>query len=520
MEELEYFEIDNKILDDFDNLMKMHLDKVKYLKIGKNIKNDKFYNIIGLCFNINTLEIDSDIKLDVNKVFASICKPNLLQNINLKNTKLPTGKFLNKFDNIKKIEMSKIKFSDVKDFFLSLNSQKTIEEISMEEVDFSNNDLEFFKSFKNLKILKLINMTKIKLEKMQYLAELKKLKEITLKGNKTKISEISGIVKAKCKKDIQLKLNIQSNYLKIKDEQIEIKINIGNLLNLKQNIDFSLINNLEIVLDEKVDLEEFTKDLKNVKSEIKIYLTDLSNLTVEQIQLLKEELNIKQIYLIDFKDKNKFDYDIETFLEMRQAIDKFINLVPKELSCEEKVLWIYKVLLQNIEYYEEKQTESNDEFKQGLIENKCISKGYAQILKNCLECLEYNVNLVYGIYKKEKKDWFWVQVQINEEWYNLDLALDAKQNKKMKYCLINNEKISKDYDIKSEIMYCIKNYDYKLITQFLKKYKKMNEKKNAIKKLIEKIKILFMFNKKLPEGNNELPEGEKVEKNLKKGDEI
>lgn len=514
MEELEYFEIDNKILDDFDNLMKMHLDKVKYLKIGKNITNDKFYNIIGLCFNINTLEIDSDTKLDVNKVFASICKPNLLQNINLKNTKLPTGKFLNKFDNIKKIEMSKIKFSDVKDFFLSLNSQKKIEEISMEEVDFSNNDLEFLGNFKNLKILKLINLTKIKIEKMQFLVELKKLKEITLKGNKTKISEISEIVNSKAKKDIQLKLNIQSNYLKIKEEQIEIKVNVGNLLNLKENIDFSLINNLEIIVDEKVDLEEFITDLKDIRGETKFYLTELSILNSDQIQTLKEKLNIQQIYLNDFEDKNKFSYDIDIFLEMRQAIDKFINVVPEELSIEEKVLWIYKVLLQNIEYYEEKQIESNDEVKQGLIENKCISKGYAQILKNCLECLGYNVNLVYGIYKKEKKDWFWVQVQIDEDWYNLDLALDAKQNKKMKYCLINNEKISKDYDIKSEIMYCTKNYDYKLITQFLKKYKKMNEKKNAIKKLIEKIKILFMFNKRLPEGDSEVVKEDKVDKEV------
>ena len=52
--ELEYFKISNKVLDDFDSLMQMHLDKVKHLiwvpsiphEIGKivnfdSIRNDK-----------------------------------------------------------------------------------------------------------------------------------------------------------------------------------------------------------------------------------------------------------------------------------------------------------------------------------------------------------------------------------------------------------------------------------------------------------------------------------------------
>ena len=162
-DKLEYFELNNKILEDFDNLMKLHLDQVKHLKIDKNITNSKFFNIIGLCFNVRTIEINADKKLDLNKIFASICKPNLLENIKFENVKLPTGKFLKKFNNLKKIEMEKIKFSDVKQFYLDLDSEKTIEEIYMKEVDFSGNNFEFFENFENLKKITVINMTNLKI---------------------------------------------------------------------------------------------------------------------------------------------------------------------------------------------------------------------------------------------------------------------------------------------------------------------------------------------------------------------
>lgn len=500
--ELEYFELNNKILENFDDLMTKHLDQIKHLKISNNIKNNKFYNILNLCFNMNVLEIDSDIKLDINKVFSNICKPELLEKIILKNVKLPTGKILNKFKNIKFIEMKNIKFSDVKSFFEQLDSNETIEELIFEDVDFLNNNLEFIGNLKNLKKLQTKNMINFKLEKMDFLSESETIEEIVLKGNKIQFSQIKNIINGKYKKDIELQLESTSvfrNFINIDDAQVSIKINAEDLELLVKNINFFKITNLEIIFNEKTNFEEFTKIVKKVKNEINICITDISKLTTNQARILKEKLKVKNVSLIDNDCNIITTYDIDTFVKMRETIDFFIKKVPKEESEEVKFLWIYKVLLQNINYDDENLKNQNDEFKKGLIENKCISKGYAEILRSCLLCLNFKTNLVKGTLKKGEKEWYWVQVLINDMWYNADISLDSKQNKKMKYCLISNEKISKTHKINTKTMYCTSNYDYKIILQFWKNDTITKEKTNVINTIVNRLKTLFIMHKRLPE---------------------
>lgn len=509
-EKLEYFELNNKILEDFDNLMKLHLDQVKYLKIDKNITNSKFFNIIGLCFNINTLEISAEQKLDLNKIFSSICKPGLLENIKLENVKLPTGKFLKKFNNIKKIEMKKIKFSEVKQFYLDLDCQKTVEEIYMEDVDFSRENFDFFINFENLKKFISINITNLKNEKFNFLPEAKKIEEIKIKGNKIKIDDLNNIVLGNYKKDIELKLEDIDNCIIIKDKKVNIKIDAKNIEKLINNISFYKITNLDVIFNDEVNFEHFTKILKKVKKEINIGITDISKLTVNQSIILKERLKVKNISLLNKQKEIITIYDIDSFIDMRQAIDKFIENVPEELKEDEKFLWIYKILLKNIKY-DEKEEQDLDDLKKGLIEKCCISKGYSEILKNCLLCLGFEINSINGKLKKENIEWNWLQVKINENWYNADIALDAKQNKKMKYCLINNEKISKTHEIETNSMYCIEEYDYKEILKFWKNENiNKEEKKSILKGIIEKLKVLFVINKRLPEGKSEVIENDRA----------
>ena len=47
MEELKKFELNNKILEDFDKLMTYHLDKVEEIEINEIFINPKLYNKIG-----------------------------------------------------------------------------------------------------------------------------------------------------------------------------------------------------------------------------------------------------------------------------------------------------------------------------------------------------------------------------------------------------------------------------------------------------------------------------------------
>lgn len=501
-ERLEYFELNNEILEDFDNLMKMHLDQVKYLKINENIINSKLYNIIGLCFNINILEIDADIKLDVNKIFASVCKPGLLEKIKLVNVKLPIGKYLNKFNNIKEIELKNIKFSNVKEFILSLNCKKSLEKIYIEEVEFSNNNLEFLEEYTNLKNVQIINMINFKLEKLNFLSKSKKIQEVILKGNKVKIEELNNLTKGNYKKDIQLQLESKGNFLNIKDKKINIKTEVQNIEKMIDNISFYKISNLDIIFNEQTNFEEFIQILRKVKNKVTICITDISKLSVTQIQILKEKLDINDISLLDEYGQILITYDIKTFLSMREAIEKFIGNIPEELKKEEKILWIYKILLKNIKY-DENNIECEDELKKGLIEGHCISKGYAEILKNCLLCLGFEVNNIRGILKKDNIEWNWIQLKIDEKWYNADIALDAKENKKMKYCLINNEKISKTHKFETDSMYCVEEYDYKEILKFWKSENVIKkEKKSILEGIVKKLKVLFMINKRLTEGEN------------------
>ena len=68
MEELKKFELNNKILDDFDKIMSYHLDTVEELIIKEVFVNPKLYNIVSLCINIKTLIIEGDLRVDVNKI--------------------------------------------------------------------------------------------------------------------------------------------------------------------------------------------------------------------------------------------------------------------------------------------------------------------------------------------------------------------------------------------------------------------------------------------------------------------
>ena len=46
---LKKFELNNKVLEDFDTLMTYHLDQVEELVIKEISINPKLYNIISLC---------------------------------------------------------------------------------------------------------------------------------------------------------------------------------------------------------------------------------------------------------------------------------------------------------------------------------------------------------------------------------------------------------------------------------------------------------------------------------------
>ena len=74
MKVLKKFELNNKVLEDFDTLMTYHLDQVEELSIKEISINPKLYNIISLCINVKTLIIEGDLRIDTNKIVYNLWK--------------------------------------------------------------------------------------------------------------------------------------------------------------------------------------------------------------------------------------------------------------------------------------------------------------------------------------------------------------------------------------------------------------------------------------------------------------
>ena len=56
-EVLKKFKLDNKVFDNFDDLMSKHLDSVEELTISNIQNNSKYFNIISLFTGVKTLII-------------------------------------------------------------------------------------------------------------------------------------------------------------------------------------------------------------------------------------------------------------------------------------------------------------------------------------------------------------------------------------------------------------------------------------------------------------------------------
>ena len=482
--DLKYFEINNQILDDFDSLMQTHLDQVEYLKINKSIKNTKLFNIISLCLNLKTIEIDGDFKTDTNRIFGNICKMAALENIVINNAKVPNGKLLNKFINIKSIKLQNIKFSNVKNFFEEIG--KNVEEIELKDVDFDNSSLEVFNRFTKLKSLKLKNLIKAKFEKLDFIKDCIELQNIEINSGKVGFLEVENIISRLCNRKIKLLLESKENFntcIDIENEKTNIKICASDLKELSDNADFSKITNLEIVFTKNTNFEEFVEIIKNVQKQVKISVTEICMITTNQSKLLKQKLNIKTINIVDKNGIVNEEYNIDDFIKIRNRLDILLERVPEEKTQLEKYLILYKLTLKNIKYGE----EVDDNIRNAFLKCKAQDIGYTDILGNCLICLKIDYQKVKGKLKKENKTWNWLQVKINNTWYNSDIAFDSKYDKKMKYALVSNDKLSRTHEF-SNLKYCVDDFNPKAISEFWKEGKLTQDKNIISNSFLEKIK--------------------------------
>ena len=502
------FELNMNVLSDFDNVMSMPLDQIDELKITSIDTKSKLLNVISLCSNIHTLIIEADQRLNTDKVFQNIFKPELVEKLILNNVKLPTAKSLKKYTNLKTILLYNIRFCNIKEFLMGIVNPEKIEEINFENTDMINVTDDELKLFSGLKYISINNAKNHKIKNLEFLKNNANLMKIDICKTQINISQINQLLKCNCKKNIDIEIEgadgkiLKNCNFSIFDNISKINIPINELLVVSNEIQLFRINKINLFIDEPVEDTYFVKILKKQKKNTNIIIKDFSCLDVKQAKKVQDILKLENIYIC--QDDKYIEYNIDIYIKIRSDIDNILNKVSKHVTEVEKFLEIYKFLGNKLTIVSE-NANLNDE--------TCLMIDVANILQNCLKCINIDTNIIKGTEFENNKEHLWNQVKLDNKWYNVDLGLDIKNIKKntTEYCLLCDEEFIETHMPKlGKNNYCPENFNEKIINVFFKTGLFSDKLISSyIEIIIEKIKKIFNFNKKqekillLPSGEND-----------------
>ena len=505
MEELKNFELNNKILENFDKIMSYHLDKVENLVIKEAFSNPKLFNIISLCTKLKSLTIEGDLRVDVNKIIFNICKPELLETLILNSVKLPTTKSFTKFTNLKTISLTNITFSDVNGFFNKITNKDKIIAINLSNVDLGRKSISICGMFPNLKYLNIDGLRNCKFDNFVFLAESNEIERLDFFGNEISFSALKDLSRKKYTKNIDVKLktskkSLIDNRLEISSEnEISLTINSFDFETATSYLPLSKVQNLFLVIEDKFDINEYMRKFKKVKGKVSISIRNVSYLKNSVAKNLQEKLKLEYIGILDYEKSKIKMYSIEDYIEIRDKFDKIIENISKYSTDIEKFEELYNYIKENIRFDDE--NESN--IKTFFIENYSGQNLYALEIEDILKELKIPCHVISGV-SYDESNCLWNQVKLAGNWYNMDIASDLKLklNKKMwqsgsKGILQDDEEFSKNH---IEQFGNPEACETK-ISQKKKEIKNNDKEISPFKKVMNKLKNVFKFNK-----NNALPE--------------
>ncbi len=514
MEELKKFELNNRILEDFDKLMNFHLDKVEELVIKEIFDNPKLYNIISLCTNLKTLVVEGDLRIDVNKIVFNICKPEKLETIILNSVKLPTNKTVQKFTSLKTISFTNITFSDINSFFDKLPDKEKLIALNLTNVDLGRKSISICSQFPNLKYLNLDRINNCKFDDFDFIYENKKMSRFEFYNNEISLDKINSLCRGRYTKKISVNVETNknsfiSNAFEINDDgEICITVNTSDLEQFIEEVKLYKVDNLFIILEDNIEIENYIRNFKKVKGKVTLAIRDISYLSSEIAKRFEDKLGVEFINILDNRDNleidyNKYCYPVKEYIQIREKIDEIISNISSHSNDIDKFNDLYSYIKNNIKY-----TMEEASLKEALINKKCSHNLYAVLMNSCLNLLKLDSKIINGIsYGIEYSNWN--QVKLDNDWYNFDIAseIKAKNDKKFfKYVfkgnLFNDEQFYKNHTIESgnpEICNV-------LLEEKKKELKNSVKKVSFIGKVIIKLKSIFSFNKKkalpAPEDNS------------------
>lgn len=528
LKNLKKFKLNNSILKDFDSLMSMHLDQVEELTISEIDPNSKLLNIIGLCINVKTLIIEGDQRINTNNVIVNVCKPEILESLILNNVKLPTGKVISRLTGIKLLSINNIRYNNVAKFLKELENPELVEGLNLLNVDFGNESVSILSRFNKLRYLNLINLNNYTLDKLDFLARNRRLEKVNIKDAIIKPKEINKLVKGGFEKNISLEVDTKNktkitDYFEIKDNIVSLTLNTVNLEEIVEDVQLCRINKLVLIVDKINNIAENMKKIKSVRNNISLAIKDVSYISKEEAVLFEDKLCIKYINLIDPNNcldykNSKTTYKIKDYVRIKEEIDKYVKRVENIENEVEKFLKLYMILAEEIKLDNliEEATSDISNLENALIEKKCMNNGYAEILQNCLACLNIESRIIKGKSTQLDESILWNQVKLDGKWYNVDLLLDRKgiSNKsvlkrKAKYCLLSDEIFGLTHTAETrEKEYAEECYDKKIINVYIKTGR-FNDKlfSSYLKNITDKIIKMCQYNKikalPAPEAENE-----------------
>ena len=294
MKELKKLKLSNKSLEEFDELMNYHLDKIEELEIEEININPKLYNLISLCTNLNKLVIKGDLRVDVNKIIFNICKPENIKTLILESVKLPTNKVISKFINLSTISLNNINFSNLSSFFDSLSNPEKIIALNLTNVDFGKKPISICSKFENLKYFNLDNLKNCIFDSFEFIYDNKKLSRFEFSNNEIGFENINTLTKGNYNKNIDVSIKTNKNCdiinsLEIKDREISITINTCDLEKIIDNVSLYKLTNLFIVLGNETEIGKYIKKFKKVKEKVTIAINDIAYFSVEDLKNFKRD---------------------------------------------------------------------------------------------------------------------------------------------------------------------------------------------------------------------------------------
>lgn len=368
---------------------------------------------------------------------------------------------------------------------------ENVENLQLRGIDLSKKDAKTFSKFKQLKRL---SLDKCNITNPNIISELDENVFISVKDNQIDPKSFEQMVKLLIKHNGRIETG-DNKLGKIAEAYKSKKIDIQTYLDTKEDVAYEMIQGLDITIDDSfvpnnADLSNIISMLNKAKG-IRI-VTDVNNLlrisSAQKLevpskiiirsanelstQIMQENPNIQVVAIQDSENSVKEQaepYTREEYMMARQKIDEIISKIqmPEEgVEDREKIIFcqVYTKLAELMKYddYAISQEGRKDDKLQttcrnlygGLVQGKCVCAGYADILRNTLECcgikakfaggnIDIDGGAQYDI--KDPAGHAWNMVTLNGKNYWTDLTWDRENIVAKRYPLRFCLKSTKDF---------------------------------------------------------------------------